>query len=228
MPDDFTLSLQDATKILGKSERTIFRLIRHGRLSKSSITTERGRELRLSESEIKQLAANLSANGSIPHRQPDANGGSPDSTPFGLDLNEFFKRYESAVAQMGYWKGRVEAQENEIKMLTSGRQELAKEKEQLETQRIRLSQEKAQTEEEARKLAQALEQERSQAQLKAQELQEALEQQKKTLTQKEREYQKRLRQLQFFLLIGAGLFLAFVVSLPWLDSMLEWLRAIFS
>jgi len=204
MENDFTLSLQEAMKMLGKSERTVQRYLRQGRLTKQYITTEYGRELRLSKSEVLRLADILSHNGDTPRPGDDATGG---RGVFGLDLKEFFKRYESVVAQMGYFRGKLEQQESEIKMLTAGRQELLKGKEQVIAQVKRLSQEKEQVER------------------KVKELQEALEREKRTLSEQEQQYRKRLRRIEIVGLILAFIFLliTFAISPPGQDLIKSWL-----
>jgi chromosome segregation ATPase len=192
MPNDYTLSLQDVMKILGKSERTVQRYLRDGKLSKQYITTERGREIRFSESEVKQLADTLTPVGDTRRRHDDTGG---EFMP-GLDLKEFFNRYESAVAQVGYFKGKLEAHEHEVKMLAGRVDSLASEKSQLASEQERLKHEKAQ------------------AEAKAQELAQTLEQEKATLARKEQEYRAQLRRLRviYFVMVFSLLALAFVLS----------------
>ncbi|MEO0228322.1 MAG: helix-turn-helix domain-containing protein, partial [candidate division WOR-3 bacterium] len=141
MPNDYNLSLQDVIKILGKAERTVQRYLRDGKLSKQYITTDRGREIRFSESEVKRLADSLTSTGGSSRRQLDDSGG---GIVAGLDLKEFFNRYESAVAQVGYFKGKLEAHDDEVKMLTGRVDSLASEKAQIESERKKLEQEKLQ------------------------------------------------------------------------------------
>jgi chromosome segregation ATPase len=192
MPNDYTLSLQDVMKILGKSERTVQRYLRDGKLSKQYITTERGREIRFSESEVKQLADTLTPVGDTRRRHDDTGG---EFMP-GLDLKEFFNRYESAVAQVGYFKGKLEAHEHEVKMLAGRVDSLASEKSQLASEQERLKHEKAQ------------------AEAKAQELAQTLEQEKATLARKEQEYRAQLRRLRviYLVMVFSLLALAFVLS----------------
>jgi len=192
MPNDYTLSLQDVMKILGKSERTVQRYLRDGKLSKQYITTERGREIRFSESEVKQLADTLTPVGDTRRRHDDTGG---EFMP-GLDLKEFFNRYESAVAQVGYFKGKLEAHEHEVKMLAGRVDSLASEKSQLASEQERLKHEKAQ------------------AEAKAQELAQTLEQEKATLARKEQEYLAQLRRLRviYLVMVFSLLALAFVLS----------------
>jgi chromosome segregation ATPase len=192
MPNDYTLSLQDVMKILGKSERTVQRYLRDGKLSKQYITTERGREIRFSESEVKQLADTLTPVGDTRRRHDDTGG---EFMP-GLDLKEFFNRYESAVAQVGYFKGKLEAHEHEVKMLAGRVDSLASEKSQLASEQERLKHEKAQ------------------AEAKAQELAQTLEQEKAILARKEQEYRAQLRRLRviYLVMVFSLLALAFVLS----------------
>jgi septal ring factor EnvC (AmiA/AmiB activator) len=192
MPNDYTLSLQDVMKILGKSERTVQRYLRDGKLSKQYITTERGREIRFSESEVKQLADTLTPVGDTRRRHDDTGG---EFMP-GLDLKEFFNRYESAVAQVGYFKGKLEAHEHEVKMLAGRVDSLASEKSQLASEQERLKHEKAQ------------------AEAKAQELAQTLEQEKATLARKEQEYRTQMRRLRviYLVMVFILLALAFVLS----------------
>jgi len=179
-------------KILGKSERTVQRYLRDGKLSKQYITTERGREIRFSESEVKQLADTLTPVGDTRRRHDDTGG---EFMP-GLDLKEFFNRYESAVAQVGYFKGKLEAHEHEVKMLAGRVDSLASEKSQLASEQERLKHEKAQ------------------AEAKAQELAQTLEQEKATLARKEQEYLAQLRRLRviYLVMVFSLLALAFVLS----------------
>jgi chromosome segregation ATPase len=192
MPNDYTLSLQDVMKILGKSERTVQRYLRDGKLSKQYITTERGREIRFSESEVKQLADTLTPVGDTRRRHDDTGG---EFMP-GLDLKEFFNRYESAVAQVGYFKGKLEAHEHEVKMLAGRVDSLASEKSQLASEQERLKHEKAE------------------AEAKAQELAQTLEQEKAALARKEQEYRAQLRRLRviYLVMVFILLALAFVLS----------------
>lgn len=180
MPNDYNLSLQDVIKILGKAERTVQRYLRDEKLSKQYITTDRGREIRFSESEVKRLADSLTSAGGSSRRQLDDSGG---GIVAGLDLKEFFNRYESAVAQVGYFKGKLEAHDDEVKMLTGRVDSLASEKAQVENERKKLEQEKLQAESKIKELA------------------EALEQEKKIVAQKEQEHRKRLQRLRTVYLI---------------------------
>jgi predicted DNA-binding transcriptional regulator AlpA len=188
MPNDYNLSLQDVIKTLGKAERTVQRYLRDGKLSKQYITTDRGREIRFSESEVKQLADSLAGDGGTGRRHLDDSGG---GVMAGLDLKDFFNRYESAVAQVGYFKGRLEAHENEMKMLSGRVDSLAGEKSKLESEQKKLNQEAAQ------------------AELKMKELVESLEQEKEATAQKEKEYRARLRRLRaIYLIMVFGLLLS--------------------
>lgn len=160
MPEDFTLTIQDAITILGKSERTIQRYLRYGKLSRHYITTEYGRELRLSETEVKELAATPTPNGDTPRRQGDANDATPTGMFFGMEPKEFLKRYESLMTQLGYFKGQLEAKEQETKLLTGRTQGMMRELQAKEQKAAELVQAKIEAERRARELAEALEAEK--------------------------------------------------------------------
>jgi hypothetical protein len=218
MTDDFTLSLQDAAQILRRSERTIQRLLQKGRLSKKYIATERGQELRLSQSEVKQLADNPPSNGVTPHDKGDDNGVTPDGTFFGIEPKEFLRRYESVITQMGYLKGQLEAKEQEMRLLTGRTQEMVNQLRSNEQKAAQLAREKERLEQEQRQAAQA----RAEAERKAKELQEALESERRrlaeqvassqtTLQYKEQQLLEEQRRARIFKIIAiSGAFLLLI------------------
>lgn len=216
MADDFTLSLQDAVKILGKSERTIQRYLRKGRLAKQYITTERGQEIRLRESEVRQLADNLTTNGVTPPDRGDDNG----VTLGGMPLKEFFSRYELAIGRIGYLQGVLEAKDQEVKLLTGRSQEMLNQARVSEEKATRLAGEKHQLEDEHRKLHQ----EKSQVELRAKELAEALQQEKQTLSHEEQRYQRQLQRWRTAATIVILLFLFVVAALAASQPMPEILK----
>lgn len=64
--DDYNLSYADVVSILGRTERTIQRYIKQGRLTKQKVLSEEGTLIRFSESEVNRLKEELLRNGSQP------------------------------------------------------------------------------------------------------------------------------------------------------------------
>ena len=95
--EDYSLSLSEAAKALGKSKRTVHRYIEHGKLSKHYVTTDHGKEVRLKREEVLNLALQLNENDvkfseSEPFDSDD---------PLNLNIREVLTRYERTLYQLG-------------------------------------------------------------------------------------------------------------------------------
>jgi len=102
--EDYDLSVKQAAKALGKSIRTIHRYIDKGKLSRTYVTTENGKEIRLKSGEIIRLAARLNeTDGKAPEGETGKNGSGPfgSDDPTHLNIREVLARYERTLYQLG-------------------------------------------------------------------------------------------------------------------------------
>ncbi|MCF7890569.1 helix-turn-helix domain-containing protein [Candidatus Bipolaricaulota bacterium] len=99
---DYDLSVKQAAKTLGKSTRTIHRYIDKGKLPRSYVTTENGKEICLKSGEIIRLAAKLNENDG---KAPEGDTGEEGPGPFGsddptrLNIRGVLSRYEKRWLQ---------------------------------------------------------------------------------------------------------------------------------
>ncbi|MCF7889853.1 helix-turn-helix domain-containing protein [Candidatus Bipolaricaulota bacterium] len=141
--EDYELSVKQAAKALGKSTRTIHRYIEKGKLSRTYVTTENGKEIRLKSGEIIRLAAKLNESDGKP---PEGDTGEEGPGPFGsddpthLDIREVLSRYERTLYQLGEMSEKLkEAKQKKEEQV----RELKQERDQL---KVRLTNKKSQIE----------------------------------------------------------------------------------
>lgn len=138
MIEEKLLTVAEAVNLLGVSDRTIRRYVRQGKLTRRSISTERSRETRFLEDEVLKLKSDMTdtrllAGQEAATGRPRSQGATSVVTGT-LDIARLMERYEAAIQQLGYLRGKLEAQENEVKMLHSASDERRSESEQLKSQ----------------------------------------------------------------------------------------------
>ena len=104
--NDYTLSLEGAAELIGKSVRTVQRYVKARRLSQQYVAGPKGEEARLSKAEVLGLAKEIGSGiGATPN--PEAkNGAASRGTKFGteqvnLGIMELLKRHEQAMYRLG-------------------------------------------------------------------------------------------------------------------------------
>lgn len=134
------LSIEEASDILRVSTRTVRRWIKDGKLERVTVQGKFGPEIRLKRDQVLSLSKG-DVNGPVSGGQDgvvkpiDNVQGSVIRLEDFLDrLEDVQREKESAVARMAYLQGKLEAQENEMKMLQSASDEHRLESEQLKTQ----------------------------------------------------------------------------------------------
>lgn len=134
------LSIEEASDILRVSTRTVRRWIKDGKLERVTVQGKFGPEIRLKRDQVLTMARR-DDKGSVNGGQDgvDKAVDSVQAPVIRLEdfldrLEEMQKEKESAVARMAYLQGKLEAQENEVKMLKSASDERHSEAEQLKTQ----------------------------------------------------------------------------------------------
>lgn len=104
--NDYTLSLEGAAELLGKSVRTVQRYVKIRKLSQRYVVGPKGDEARLSKSEVIQLARKMvSGIGANPVNAENAKeSGSATKAgtdPIKLNIMELLKRHEQAMYRIG-------------------------------------------------------------------------------------------------------------------------------
>lgn len=103
--EDYNLTLKEAAKALGKSSRTVHRYIEKGKLSRTYVTTDHGKEIRLKRTEVLELAVKL--NEAEPNLDDEDLFASGD--PLNLNIREVLSRYERTLYQLGEISERLKA-----------------------------------------------------------------------------------------------------------------------
>lgn len=156
-PENQLLSLEEASDVLRVSTRTVRRWIKDGKLERVTVQGKFGPEIRLKREQVLTLSkgyVNVTVSGGQAGADKSADGvqGSVIRLEDFLDrLEDVQKEKESAVARMAYLQGRLEAQENEVKMLKSSSEERQSEAAHLKTQLIEVESQKKSLEEQLQK-----------------------------------------------------------------------------
>jgi len=150
MKEEKLLTIEEVAKLLSKSPRTVRRIVQRGLLNKRRIQTINGLEIRFSEDEVKKLQETMATRRPSSYSQGMDNDHNRDrdNAPHvsgTIDIKDFLQRYETLVAQVGYFRAKSE----EIKMLeerttslTVQNQSLIEEKKKIEFERDQIVSEK--------------------------------------------------------------------------------------
>lgn len=95
-PLDFNLSVKEAAKKLGKSITTIHRYVNKGKLSGEYVNTDHGREVRLREDEVEDLAEKL---GNVDELQNEKEVFEENKDS--INIRQLLERYERTLYQLG-------------------------------------------------------------------------------------------------------------------------------
>ncbi|MBS3793047.1 helix-turn-helix domain-containing protein [Candidatus Bipolaricaulota bacterium] len=107
----YNLSAKEAAKKLGKSVTTVHRYLSKGKLSGKYVNTDHGKEVRVSESEVENLAEELEAGRSF---QTEENF-LPGEEEGAIDVRELLERYERSLHRLGQLTEKLEAQKERRK-----------------------------------------------------------------------------------------------------------------
>jgi len=135
MPESKSITSKEAAVLLGVSDRTVRRYVAKGLLDKTYVDGIYGKELRLDRDQVLKLAdQNLSRAREDGQEGPDQRGRGANNR-YILDVVQLWEKLEKAqadkeqaVARLGYVQGKLDAQQEEIKLLTSRAQSLAEER----------------------------------------------------------------------------------------------------
>jgi predicted DNA-binding transcriptional regulator AlpA len=134
MAEPRLLTLHEVAKLLAMSERSVRRYVQRGQLTSQYVSTEKGRELRFSETEVQKVLSDMAKTRPAPSGQPvdsgRTDGQKAEFSGFSgtIDLKEFFTRYEHLLGQLGYFQAKAE----EVKLLSERAESLIKDKQELE------------------------------------------------------------------------------------------------
>ena len=103
--EDYNLSVKEAAKKLGKSVTTIHRYVNKGKLSGKYVDTEHGKEVRLKNSEVEELAEELNEK---PEKLPEGADLPPNSYEGQVDTLKLLERYERTLYQLGQLTEKLE------------------------------------------------------------------------------------------------------------------------
>lgn len=92
------ISVKEAAKALGKSITTVHRYIDQGKLSKSYVTTDHGREVRLKPDEVLKLAQRLNERAASQQGKDDLFS---SDNPFIINIREVLSRHERTLYKLG-------------------------------------------------------------------------------------------------------------------------------
>lgn len=108
--NDYTLTLEGAAQIIGRSERTVQRYVRAGELSQIYVMGPKGKEARLSKSELVSLAKKMASGlGSA----LGGGAGRPRATKTGteqvnLNIMDLLQRHEQIIYRLGQLEAKTE------------------------------------------------------------------------------------------------------------------------
>lgn len=102
------LTVQEAANLLGVSDRTLRRYVQQKKLTKHTITTERGSEPRFSEDEVLKLKADMTEARLRAGQRADSGRQTAPPLAGAFDLIKFLDKYEAAVQQLGYFRAKSE------------------------------------------------------------------------------------------------------------------------
>lgn len=132
--NDYTLTLEGASKLIAKSERTVQRYVKAGRLSQKYVMGPKGKEARLSKSEVIDLAHDTSSGiGAAPGDSPDSAsraGTKAGTEQVTLNIMELLQRHEQAM----YRLGQLEEKSRQVLAIEERAQSLAERNTQLTTE----------------------------------------------------------------------------------------------
>ncbi len=98
---DYTLTLDAAGHLMGKSARTVQRYVKAGRLTQMYVMGSKGKEARLSKAEVLDLAKSLSIGiGAVPG-QPGGAQTRVGAEQVNLNIMDLLKRHEQAMYRLG-------------------------------------------------------------------------------------------------------------------------------
>mgnify|MGYP000019881279 CR=1 FL=1 len=102
---DYHLAVKEAAKKLGKSVTTVHRYVNKGKLSGKYVDTEHGKEVRLKNSEVEELAEKLNEK---PEKLPEGADLPPNSYEGEVNTLKLLERYEKTLYQLGQLTEKLE------------------------------------------------------------------------------------------------------------------------